>query len=96
MPEKSSDFSTFYEVLKHLVNTRLEFVYLNHKGEVEIRKVIIQSIFFGVKEPYYKEAQWLFDAFDFDKQDVRTFSFTRICSDEVNVNASQDSQNLSF
>lgn len=81
-----------FEVLRHLVNTQMTFVYLNHKNEIESRRVTVQHVFFGVKEPYYQEPQWLFDALDLDRQAVRTFAFTRICPDEASALALRDRQ----
>lgn len=82
------------EVLRHLVNTQMAFVYLNHKNEIEPRRVAVKHVFFGVKEPYYREPQWLFDALDLDRQAVRTFAFVRICPDEASAIALRDGHAL--
>ena len=51
----------------------LKFTYRNWKGELSLRSAVPRRVYFGSTE-YHKEPQWLMEAFDADKQAVRTFA----------------------
>jgi predicted DNA-binding transcriptional regulator YafY len=58
----------------------LEFNYVNWEGLTSYRKVKVKRIYFGFTE-YHKQDQWLMEALDLDKNELRTFSM----EDMVNV-----------
>ncbi len=47
--------------------------YSNWRGEISIRKIIPEGLYFGSSE-WYPEKQWLLRAFDLDKEAYRDFS----------------------
>ena len=53
--------------------TQLLVVYKNWRGEVAERKIIPRRIWFGSNQ-WHPEPQWLLDAEDVAKGDVRSFS----------------------
>ena len=55
----------------------VEIVYKNWRGEVGVRQIIPEKIWFGTTE-WYPEEQWLLDAFDCGKQESRTFAMSDI------------------
>jgi predicted DNA-binding transcriptional regulator YafY len=55
------------------------FEYTNHRGQTRQRKVIPVSIRFGSAE-WHPDPQWLLEAFDLDKQSMRTFALLGISS----------------
>jgi predicted DNA-binding transcriptional regulator YafY len=66
--------------MKHFVHrpgVEVRFLYVNHRGEVAIRRVHPQDIWFGSTE-WYKEAQWLLRAWDLDRQALRDFAMAGI------------------
>lgn len=50
-----------------------EVTYTNWKGNTSVRKIWPIKIFFGSTE-YHTEPQWLVEATDLDKRQVRTFA----------------------
>ncbi|AZI45283.1 hypothetical protein EHF33_20450 (plasmid) [Deinococcus psychrotolerans] len=79
MLDISLDAATCLKMLNRLIGTEMRFVYLNHKGELEVRHVVVERVFFGTKLPYHQEHQWLFEALDLERQATRTFAFEHIC-----------------
>ena len=51
------------------------FDYTNHKGETSKRRAQIISIFYGSNQ-WHKNAQWLLEGYDMDKQDFRFFAMS--------------------
>lgn len=51
----------------------LSFYYKNYRGEYGYRSVQDPKWRFGNTE-FHKEPQWLIEAYDLDKQDMRTFA----------------------
>lgn len=52
-------------------------VYTNWKGVTSTRHIMPKRLYFGSTE-WHTEAQWLLEAFDVDKQVVRTFAMKDI------------------
>jgi predicted DNA-binding transcriptional regulator YafY len=52
---------------------RLEFDYVNYKGEASHRQVHFERVRFGAS-PWHQEPQWLLQAFDLDKNESREFA----------------------
>lgn len=50
----------------------LSFLYKNYKGDVSLRQVTSPKIFFGDSE-YHGDNTWLMEAYDVNKQEMRTF-----------------------
>lgn len=63
------------DALKEEFNPKknLLFEYKNWKGEIGIRKVAPDSIWFGSTD-YHKDEQWLLNGLDIDKQEYRDFA----------------------
>jgi predicted DNA-binding transcriptional regulator YafY len=55
------------------LDTAIEILYTNYRGETARRKIIPSSLRFGATE-YHPQPQWLLDAFDLEKQADRTFA----------------------
>ncbi len=53
------------------------FEYRNWRGDVSIRRVLPQRIWFGATE-WHPGAQWLLEAFDLEKNEVRDFALCDI------------------
>jgi hypothetical protein len=53
------------------------FLYRNHRGEVAWRRIIPIRIWFGCTA-WHREAQWLLEAVDLDKQSKRDFDTSSI------------------
>jgi predicted DNA-binding transcriptional regulator YafY len=53
--------------------------YTNHKGERRERWVIPHRLYWGSTE-YHPEPQWLLEAFDVEKQAIRTFAMDDVHS----------------
>lgn len=51
----------------------IQFDYVNWKGIKSKRDVKVWNIYFGSTE-FHSEQQWLMEAWDYDKQDVRIFA----------------------
>lgn len=58
-------------------NTEIKIVYTNYKGETALRRIVPKTIFFGSNE-WHKEPQWLLEAFDAEKEAIRTFALKDI------------------
>jgi predicted DNA-binding transcriptional regulator YafY len=56
---------------------KITFVYKNYRGEIGVRTVIPQKIWFGSTE-YHDVSQWLLTAFDVEKNADRDFALTDI------------------
>lgn len=52
---------------------RLEFNYVNYKGEASYRRVQFERVRFGASL-WHQEPQWLLQAFDLDKKESREFA----------------------
>jgi hypothetical protein len=52
---------------------RLQFSYMNHRGETAQRTITNPSIYFGVTD-YYQEPQWLLKGFCLDRKAPRIFA----------------------
>ncbi len=52
-------------------------MYKNWNGEVSVRKIIPESLYFGSSE-WHPENQWLLRAFDLDKEAYRDFALSEM------------------
>lgn len=57
---------------------QVEICYVNHRGELSVRRIMPKAIRFGIEPPWHTEPQWLLDAFDVDKKAERTFAMKDI------------------
>jgi predicted DNA-binding transcriptional regulator YafY len=57
--------------------TAVEIDYTNYKGERSRRLIRPKRLWFGCNA-WHKEPQWLLDAFDFTKDEWRTFAMNNI------------------
>ena len=55
-----------------LPGDRVNVIYVNHRGEEEVRHIIPQRLFFGTSD-FYPTPQYLLDCFDLDKMAPRTY-----------------------
>jgi hypothetical protein len=55
------------------MNTEIEFVYLNWRGETRVRRVRPGGIRF-METPHHPEMQWILRAVDLDKGEMRSFA----------------------
>ena len=61
----------------YIPNTSIKVKYKNWKGEVGVRNIIPQNIFFGSTD-YHKENQWLIEVWDVEKDAPRTYAMQDI------------------
>ena len=59
------------------VNPPLRVKYKNWKGEVSIRNIIPQEVWFGHTD-YHKDKQWLLNVWDIEKDAPRTYAMMDI------------------
>lgn len=59
-------------------NKVLTLLYKNWKGKTSIRKVQPVGNMYWGKTDYHPEEQWLFDVWDLDKEDHRTYAISGI------------------
>ena len=62
-----------YESIEIVPHDRIEFDYMNWKGDKAKRRVEVGEFHYGSNE-YHKEPQWLMDAYDLDKKLYRMFA----------------------
>lgn len=62
---------------------KLRFFYTNYKGEQSYRTVQNPRIYFG-NTPYHRKLQWLLEAYDCDKDDIRVFALED-CMDFISI-----------
>jgi hypothetical protein len=55
----------------------ITIVYTNWKGETSIRRILPKQISFGSNE-WHPTPQWLLEAYDLDKKDIRNFALKDI------------------
>lgn len=58
---------------------KVKIVYTNYKGETGERHILPKSIYFDSNE-WHKEPQWLLEAYDTEKNAMRTFAMKDIAS----------------
>ena len=63
--------------LHYIPITSIKVKYKNWKGEISIRNIIPQSIYYGHTD-FHKENQWLMEVFDIDKDALRTYAMMDI------------------
>jgi len=51
----------------------IEFSYTNWEGKVGVREVIVEGLLYG-SNSYHTDEQFLLEAFDIDKKEMRTFA----------------------
>lgn len=56
-----------------IVNEKISFLYLNHRGKIGTRKVIYDGVRYGTSE-WHKEPQWLLKGIDIDRNQIREFA----------------------
>lgn len=54
------------------------FHYINHRGKIELRSVLPRGFYYGTREPFFTEPQWLFDAFDSESGEEKTFALAKM------------------
>jgi len=54
-------------------NTPLIFKYKNYENKISIRHVMPKKVYFG-KTRWHLKDQWLLEAFDLDKNEIRFFA----------------------
>ena len=59
------------------MNKKIRFNYRNYKGNVSLRTVVPDRIYFGSTEQH-KEEQWIMLAWDVDKEQDRAFAIRDI------------------
>ena len=59
------------------LDTAIEILYTNYRGETSRRKIVPSALRFGATE-YHPQPQWLLDAYDVGKQAERTFAMLDI------------------
>lgn len=64
------------------MGTTVEFTYKNWRGETATRSAVVSRFFWGNNE-YHPEAQMIMEAFDTDKQELRTFAVKDISNLKV-------------
>lgn len=55
----------------------VRILYTNHRGETRIRHILPERLYFGCTD-WHPEPQWLLDAFDIDKNALRSFAMKDI------------------
>jgi predicted DNA-binding transcriptional regulator YafY len=55
----------------------VEIVYTNWQKKTSVRNILPRKIFFGATK-YHLSPQWILEAFDIDKQEVRFFAMKDI------------------
>lgn len=63
---------------------KLQFDYVNHRGEAETRHVIFRGLDWGENE-WYPEAQWFMRCTDLVRNADRSFALNRISGDLIVV-----------
>lgn len=58
---------------KIVYHDKIEFDYVNWKGETSHRKVEVDDFYYG-SNAYHQEPQWLMLAFDLEKEKSRMFA----------------------
>lgn len=66
------------------VGQHLRFMYHNHRGENEMRKVIFQGLDYGSNE-WYREPQWFMRCHDIERNAIRSFSLARIDGSVIDI-----------
>jgi len=61
----------------YIPTTSIKVKYKNWKGEIGIRTIIPQTIYYGSTN-YHTQNQWLMDVFDVDKDALRTYAMMDI------------------
>jgi predicted DNA-binding transcriptional regulator YafY len=51
--------------------------YTNHRGETAVRRIVPHSVRFASSE-WHTDPQWLLDAFDIDRNAMRSFALKEI------------------
>lgn len=62
--------------LEH-VNKTVSILYINHRNEVAVRRILPINISFGSAQ-WHQDEQWLLTAYDLDRQQERTFAMKNI------------------
>ena len=61
----------------YIPTTSIKVKYKNWQGNIGIRTIIPQTIYYGNAD-YHKTEQWLMDVFDVDKDALRTYALMDI------------------
>lgn len=59
------------------MGTSVAILYTNHRGETARRRIEPQRIWFG-KTAWHPAEQWLLDAWDVERQALRTFAMSGV------------------
>lgn len=59
------------------LSTKVRILYTNYRGETALRTIVPEKIWFGTTE-WHHEPQWLMDAVDAEKQQIRSFAMKDI------------------
>ncbi len=69
----------------------LEVTYKNWRGEVSSRKIVPKALWFGTTE-WHPHPQWLLNAFDVEKQALRSFAMKDFTSVEFETRPDDESE----
>lgn len=58
----------------------VKFFYLNHKDEMALRRVLLESVCWGTCPPWHPEWDYLLTGHDLDRGEKRTFALSRVKS----------------
>jgi predicted DNA-binding transcriptional regulator YafY len=64
-------------MLERKTRREISIRYRNWRGEVSVRRVLPETIWFGATE-WHPEHQWLMDAVDLDRDEMRSFAIKDI------------------
>jgi predicted DNA-binding transcriptional regulator YafY len=57
----------------------IRILYTNHRGETAVRRIVPKRVWFGRTE-WHPEPQWLLEAFDLERQAMRSYALKEIRS----------------
>lgn len=75
--EKEKASPALREKIEGRVSNLVSFIYTNHRGETERRRVLPIRLWFG-STAWHRNAQWLLEAFCLDKQATRDFALSNV------------------
>lgn len=79
--ETSQNKITFEDEIKYPISDRpVRILYKNYKGKEKYRDIIPLKLFYGSNQ-WHPEPQYLLQAFDLDKKEVRDFALNNLCGE---------------
>jgi len=64
------------------IGNRIAFEYINHRGEVNLRRIMVLGLDYGSNE-WYPNDQWFIRGFDLDTEADRSFALDRIVGADI-------------